>query len=297
VVRIRVILIVCALLATCFVVPARAENVVRWATLTPAATFDPVGHDIQWTYWVQHQVYERLIDYDKDGALEAKLATSWKRVDATTWELELRHGVAFHDGTLFTSADAVFSFERAKADNSSVSDSLRGIAAIEAVDPDTIRVTVTTSNPIAWDDLSELPIMSKVWAEAHEAALPAQVGDARWDYAETHANGTGPFMLEGFEPGERTVLVRNPNWWGLAQHPHNIDRIVQSRRSGPGRAASLCRRDRPAPVPAGGPARTDRRYAGPESPEGREHSDALPRLRPGEPRAQVLERQGAQSFR
>jgi peptide/nickel transport system substrate-binding protein len=237
--RIRTVLITLALLPTCFVVPARAENVVRWATPAPAATFDPVGHDIQWTHWVEHQVYERLIGYDKDGELEPKLATRWKRIDATTWELELRHGVAFHDGTPFTSADAVFSFERGKADNSSARDSLGGIADVKAVDPGTIRVAVTTSNPIPWDDLSALPILSKTWAEAHDAALPSQVGDDRWDYVETHANGTGPFKLEEFEPGQRTVLVRNANWWGLVQHPHNIDRLAQTRVTDPALGAQL----------------------------------------------------------
>jgi len=35
------------------------------------------------------------------------------------------------------------------------------------------------------------------------------------------------------------VLVRNPNWWGLAQHPHNIDRIVQMRVDDPARGAEL----------------------------------------------------------
>jgi peptide/nickel transport system substrate-binding protein len=57
--------------------------------------------------------------------------------------------------------------------------------------------------------------------------------------AETHANGTGPFKLDEFKPGERTVLVRNANWWGLAQHPHNIDRIVQTRVSDSSRGAQL----------------------------------------------------------
>jgi hypothetical protein len=75
----------------------------------------------------QHQVYERLIDYDRNGELKPKLATSWKRVDATTWEFELRRGVTFHDGTPYNSADVLFSFQCGKADNSSVRDSLGGI--------------------------------------------------------------------------------------------------------------------------------------------------------------------------
>jgi peptide/nickel transport system substrate-binding protein len=33
-------------------------------------------------------------------------------------------------------------------------------------------------------------------------------------------------MVESFEPGRRAVLVRNPDWWGTAAYPHNIDRIV-----------------------------------------------------------------------
>ena len=41
--RIRTVLIALALLPTCLVVPAQAENVVRWATPVPADTFDPYG--------------------------------------------------------------------------------------------------------------------------------------------------------------------------------------------------------------------------------------------------------------
>jgi peptide/nickel transport system substrate-binding protein len=235
----RTVLIALAFLPGCLVGPARAENLVRWATPTPAESFDPYGHDLPQTYFVQNQVYERLLDYDKDGRLEPMLAESWKPLDTATWELELRRGVTFHDGTPFTSADVAFSFERAKAETSSQANSLASIAGVETVDVDTVRFTVATSNPIPWDDLSVLPIMSKTWAERHGAALPSQLGDERWDYAETHANGTGPFKLEEFEPGKRTVLVRNADWWGLAQHPHGIDWIVQTRVADPAGGAQL----------------------------------------------------------
>jgi peptide/nickel transport system substrate-binding protein len=219
--------------------PARAENVVRWATPKPAETFDPYSHDELFTIWVERQVYEALIDYDRDGQLEPKLATSWKRLDAQTWGVGLRQGITFHDGTPFTSADVVFSIERAKAETSSQRNYLSDITGVEAVDVDTVRFTVATANPIAWDNLSGIPIMSKGWSERHGAERPSQLGDASWDYAETHANGTGPFMLEEFQPGERTVLVRNANWWGLAQHPHNIDRIVQTRIADAAQGAQL----------------------------------------------------------
>ena len=116
---IRTVLIALALLPTCLVAPARAENVVRWATPRPADTFDPYGHDELFTIWVQNLVFESLINYDWQGRLEPGLALSWKWLDATTWEMELRQGITFHDGTPFTSADVVFSIERAKAETSS----------------------------------------------------------------------------------------------------------------------------------------------------------------------------------
>jgi peptide/nickel transport system substrate-binding protein len=296
--RIRTVLIAVALLPTCLFVPARAENVVRWATPTPAESFDPYGHDLPQTYWVQLQVYERLLDYDKDGRLEPRLAESWKALDPTTWELELRRGVTFHDGTPFTSADVAFSFERAKAETSSQVNTLGSIARVETIDVDTVRFTVATSNPIPWDDLSVLPIMSKTWAERHGAALPSQLGDERWDYAETHANGTGPFMVEDFRPGERTVLVRNADWWGLRSTRTTL--IGSYRRELPTRLeapSSSLRATSTSLLSATRPARADRRHTGSENPESRQPADGLPRLRPGECRAQVLKREGAELFR
>jgi peptide/nickel transport system substrate-binding protein len=214
--------------------------VVRWATPTPADSFDPYGHNLLATYWVLDQVYESLTKYDWQGWLEPGLAVSWKWLDEKTWEMELRTGVTFHDGTPFTSADVVFSIERAKAETSSQRDSLTSIAGVEAVDADTVRFTAATSNQTPWEtDLPYLRILPKAWAERHGAALPSQLGDDRWDYIETHANGTGPFVLEEFEPGERTVLARNPSWWGLPAHPHNIDRIVQTRVDDPARGAEM----------------------------------------------------------
>ena len=68
--------------------------------------------------------------------------------------------------------------------------------------------------------------MSRSWAQQHDVQ-PADYKRAREEtYASRHANGTGPFMLEEFEPHGRWVMVRNPSWWGAADYPHNIDRIV-----------------------------------------------------------------------
>jgi peptide/nickel transport system substrate-binding protein len=77
--------------------------------------------------------------------------------------------------------------------------------------------------------------MSERWAEEHGATEPAPYDDAEVAYAERHASGTGPFVLEAYEPGVRTVLVKNPDWWGLAESPHEVDRVELTVIADPGR--------------------------------------------------------------
>jgi peptide/nickel transport system substrate-binding protein len=75
-------------------------------------------------------------------------------------------------------------------------------------------------------ELRSAMIMSKTWAEAHGVTAPADFRAGEHTYATEHANGTGPFILEEFEPDGLVVMAHNPDWWGLESSPHNVDRIV-----------------------------------------------------------------------
>ncbi len=208
--------------------PAQAENVLRWASATEPLTFDPHSAAHQPTFAVHIQVYEPLVDFNSSYEIEPSLAVAWKLIDATTWRFDLRRDVRFHDGTPFTSEDVVFSLNRAISKTSDFKEYVPSIATAEALDDHSVRITTTVPDPILPDQLSEIFIMSKRWAMEHDALLPADYGDQTVTYVERHANGTGPFKLVSFEPGVGTVLARNPDWWGLAQNPHNLDGIVNT---------------------------------------------------------------------
>ena len=62
---------------------------------------------------VGRHAFDHLIAKDELMGLEPQLAESWKPIDDLTWELKLRKGVKFHDGTPFTADDVLFSFDRA----------------------------------------------------------------------------------------------------------------------------------------------------------------------------------------
>lgn len=56
-------------------------------------------------------VFDTLTEIAADGTLRGELATGWQgSADARTWDLTLRHGVAFHDGAAFSAEDVMASF-------------------------------------------------------------------------------------------------------------------------------------------------------------------------------------------
>jgi ABC-type transport system substrate-binding protein len=105
-------------------------------------TFDPhltVGRNTQ-IFIVN--VYDGLTARDAQGNLVPALATSWKRLNPTTWQFTLRKGVKFHNGDEFN-ADAVkFTLDRAinPETKATVSSELSTIARTEIVDPFTVNV-------------------------------------------------------------------------------------------------------------------------------------------------------------
>jgi peptide/nickel transport system substrate-binding protein len=218
--------------------PGRAENVLRWASAISGVTFDPHAFNHQPTRAQNMQVYEPLVDFDSDHSIRPSLAVAWRPVDSTTWEFELRQGVRFHNGAPMSAADVVFSLTRALSPKSEFGRDVPPVAAIEADGNHIVRVQTVQPNPILPEQLFSIGIMSKAWAERHGAVEVAPYTDAEIAYVENHANGTGPFVLEAYEPGARTVLVRNANWWGLAKDGHNIDRVVFTAVADPGERMS-----------------------------------------------------------
>jgi peptide/nickel transport system substrate-binding protein len=88
-----------------------------------------------------------------------------------------------------------------------------------------VRIETKFPDPQLWEKVSYIAIVSKLWATAHDAQLPANISAGEENYASRHANGTGPFVLKEFEPEGRIAMVRNPDWWGQTDYPHNLDRI------------------------------------------------------------------------
>ena len=99
-------------LSSCLTSAAMAVDLTVGSSTEPAAIdphFSRSGNSQQ----IAAQVFNRLVEPDENLQIQPGLAVSWTNLDELTWEVKLREGVTFHDGSPFTAEDVVFSLERA----------------------------------------------------------------------------------------------------------------------------------------------------------------------------------------
>ena len=218
---------------------AQTASVVRVQSDDEVLTWDPhAAWHLQSIIAVKH-VYEALVFVGPNLAFEPSLATSWRPAGPTVWELELRSGVRFHDGTPLSVADVAFSLTRAKDEASEVRRFAAGIVQVEDTGGGRFKIVTERPDPLLPNKLSTLRIVSKTWVEAHGTVAVDQPEQPQASYAREHAMGTGPFRL--VEGGlKHFALERYPDWWGRERWPFDPDRVeFTTNYDGDGQVADL----------------------------------------------------------
>ena len=165
-----------------------------------------------------------------DDRVEPWLAESWTRsADGLSYEIALRPNVRFSDGTPFTSADVLFSFEAVYDDTvaSPLADALRvGGKPLTVVAKDglTVEVRFPESFSPGIRTLSQLPILPK---HRLEDALAAGTLAEAWGVMTPPEDmtGLGPFVLADYRPGQRLVFGRNLHYWRLSLEREQLPRL------------------------------------------------------------------------
>jgi len=172
-------------------------------------------------------VYDTLMVPNTKGKYVPYLAKSvTPNADFTQWTITLRPGIKFYNGEDLN-ADAVKLNFDAYRKGILFSLLLKNIASVDVVDPLTVKVTMTTPWPAFPSYL--------YYAGRVGIAAPEQINSP--DCAEKWI-GTGPFMLKERRLNEKTVVVKNPNYWQKG-YPllDEIDFVPQP--DGPQRIAQL----------------------------------------------------------
>jgi peptide/nickel transport system substrate-binding protein len=117
-----------------------------------------------------------------------------------SWTVRLKQGITFHNGKDVTADDVIFSLRRItdpkdpKVGNASISYIER--KDLKKLDERTVRIPLKFANAAFPDDLGQY----------FNAIVPT-------DYDPEKPVGTGPFKFESFSAGQRSVFVKNENYW------------------------------------------------------------------------------------
>ncbi len=200
-----------ALLAAASVADAKT---LRWAGRGDPQTMDPYSQNENLTNNINWHVYDTLVTRDRNLRIVPGLASSWEQTSPTTWRFKLRPGIKFHDGTPFTADDVVFSFQRASEDTSQIRAYAKAAGKPRKIDDLTVEFVTEGPNPIELEHIVTIFIMSKSWSEKNKATKPLDFKNKEEMITARQANGTGAYVLKTREPDVKTVMVKNPDWWG-----------------------------------------------------------------------------------
>jgi peptide/nickel transport system substrate-binding protein len=205
--------------------PAAQAKPFKWSSASDIPTLDIHSQNNALGNGVHAAVYDALVYYNSQTFKpEPQLATSWKEISPTQVRFNLRQGVKFSDGTPLTADDVVYSIGRAMAKTSNYAVYAQGIDKVVKVDNNTVDFIMKGPNPVLLNQLTELRIMSKAWAEKNKSVEPKDIRTKDETFAHRNAMGTGQFMVKEWQPDQKLVLVRNPNYWGKVDS--NVTEII-----------------------------------------------------------------------
>ena len=213
--------------------PARAEMVLRLA-MTLSDVPQTTGQASQGGEGIRatgQTMYEGLVRWSiaapgQPARLVPGLAESWTIDDAkTSWTFHLRHGVKFHDGSVFDADTVVWNFAKLMDRNAPQFDQAQlaqaasyvgSLSGYRKIDDDTVEIT--TKEPDSTLPYRLVNVMMSSPARWRELG-----GD--WAKFAARPSGTGPWILDKLAPRERVELVRNASYWDAARVP-KADRLV-----------------------------------------------------------------------
>jgi peptide/nickel transport system substrate-binding protein len=161
------------------------------------------------------QVFESLVDVDRQGRPVPGLARAWKPISDLVWEFTLRRGVIFHDGEPFNADTLLFNLDRMfrkNLDQWGVKDVPAGtsfekvypfVTRWEKTDEFTVRVHTSEPSPNLWDALGREPLVPRAWTIKHGV-----------DALNDKPVGTGPWKLVEWRRKDHMSFERNDAYWG-----------------------------------------------------------------------------------
>lgn len=171
------------------------------SAITPSS-LDPIHSTSGVDYAYLNLLYDRILETDREtGDITPGLAVEWGYSDdKMTFDLKLREGVTFSDGTPVDAEAVKANLERG-FDTVKVGP-IVGVESVEVLSDTELRLHMNKKNGWLPYQLSGYAgyIVSPKAFESAEDVTPAPVG-------------SGPYRLKSNSPGSQIVLEKNPDYW------------------------------------------------------------------------------------
>jgi len=198
---------------------AASKDTITLALNSDLPTLDPHMHILREGIIVMYHMFNNLGTRDlKTMQIGPDLATSWKIVTPTTWDMVLRQDVKFHNGDPFTAQTVKFNYDRVldPAQKSPQRGNHEAIDHVEVTGPSQVRIYTKRPYPIFVERLQNFQMLPEKYVK--------EKGDA---YVAEHPVGTGPYRFADWRRGSEINAVRNDDYWGpKASIPHAKFRAI-----------------------------------------------------------------------
>ena len=149
---------------------------------------------------INFNCFETLFHYDENMELVMDLATSYQKVDDTTYTFKLRENVTFHNGEAFTADDVIYTINTIKDEKTGAwrNSQYTNVSEMTAVDSHTLQIKLAAPQAGFIDNLAYTAIVSK-------STTPASL--------TTNPVGTGAFKFVSWTPNDSIKFEKNENYW------------------------------------------------------------------------------------
>jgi peptide/nickel transport system substrate-binding protein len=190
----------------------KANDTLVWSTDREAAVADPFYNNIRELVIIGMTAWDMLLHLNLDtGEYEPLLAKSYKWVDNTTLEFELRDDVVFHNGKKFNADDVVYTVNHVSNKDNGVLTwkNVSWMKNAEKLGEYKVRINLHKPFPAA---LAYIALVVAIMPDGHYDNAP-KMPDGTRDIGAVHPVGTGPYKITEVNVGESIVMVKNENYF------------------------------------------------------------------------------------
>lgn len=207
----------------------KGKTVFRMNLSSGLSTLDPAYARDQGAGWMCAQLFNGLLEFDRDLKVQPAIARNWDVLDSgRTYAFELREDVYFHKSPLFgpdstrllTAEDVAYSFTRicdpavASSGFWVFNGKIKGLAEYRAGEAEEIsgfevegphRINIHLTQPF--------PPFLGLLAMSYGSIVPREVAEHYGKEFRNHPIGTGPFKFKSWDEGTTLTLLKNENYF------------------------------------------------------------------------------------